>query len=100
MTKKAKLAAAVTAVTALGGPAAALAQPAAPSKVKVKVDEFHIATKGAVHHGRVTFVVTNTGKEEHEFVVLRTSRSASGLRSGAKAREAGHVAEIPSLKPG
>jgi uncharacterized cupredoxin-like copper-binding protein len=97
---KKTLATAVTAVAALGAVPAGLAHPAAAPKVKVKVDEFRIIARRAVHHGRVTFVVTNAGRVGHEFVVLRTNRVASDLRRGSKASEIGHVAEIASVKPG
>ena len=51
--------------------------------------------------GKVTFTVTNTGKIEHEFVVVRTVRPAGSLTShGGEASEIGNVGEIGSVKPG
>ena len=70
--------------------------------VSVNLNEFNVlpAVQGAPA-GPVTFTVKNSGKIEHEFVVLRTLRSAGGLmdKSG-EANEAGNVGEIGSVKPG
>ncbi|MCY7303660.1 MAG: cupredoxin domain-containing protein [Thermoleophilia bacterium] len=70
--------------------------------VSVKLNEFNVlpGVQGAPA-GKVTFTVKNSGKIEHEFVVLRTLRSAGGLmgKSG-EASEAGNVCEIGSVKPG
>ena len=70
--------------------------------VSVNLNEFNVlpAVQGAPA-GKVTFTVKNSGKIEHEFVVLRTLRSAGGLmdKSG-EASEAGNVGEIGSVKPG
>jgi len=52
--------------------------------------------------GRVTFVVRNAGKMEHEFVVLRTAKAAGSLApsTALRAPETGAVGEIESVKPG
>ena len=49
--------------------------------VAVQVDEFSVfpGTQGAPK-GKVRFVVTNIGKVEHEFVVLKTNKPAQGKR--------------------
>ena len=78
---------------------AAAAAPAHASAVRLA--EFTVAPKpSAVANGAVTFNVTNAGKIEHEFVVLKTSKPAADLLKGAKADEAGNVGEIGSVKPG
>jgi len=69
--------------------------------VAVRLSEFNVipTTQGA-RAGKVTFLVTNTGKVEHEFVVLKTARPAGSLTShGGEASEAGNVGEIGSVKP-
>lgn len=52
--------------------------------------------------GKVTFVVQNAGKLEHEFVVIKTSKAAGNLApaGAAEAPEKGAVGEIPELAPG
>lgn len=78
------------------------AQPAAGSKVAVNLFEFKLvpSTK-RVRAGQVTFVARNTGKLEHELVVLRTSRPAGKLPlKGGEAAETGAVGEISEFKPG
>ena len=70
--------------------------------VSVSLNEFNaVPTVQGAPAGSVTFTVKNTGKIEHEFVVLRTLRSAGSLadKSG-EASEAGNVGEIGSVKPG
>ena len=48
--------------------------------------------------GKVTFTVKNTGKVEHEFVVVKTLRPAGSLAShDGEASEAGNVGEIGSV---
>lgn len=70
--------------------------------VSVSLNEFNaVPTVQGAPAGSVTFTVKNTGKIEHEFVVVRTLRSAGSLadKSG-EASEAGNVGEIGSVKPG
>ena len=72
--------------------------------VKVSLKEFKvIPTPTSAPRGAVTFSVRNTGKLEHELVVLKTNVAPAKLpvKSG-KAVEAGRVGKIgaPKLKPG
>jgi len=73
--------------------------------VAVQLDEFSVfpATQGAPV-GKVRFVVTNVGRGEHEFVVLKTSKPAGNLLGGDhgpnQADESGSVGEIGSVKAG
>ena len=70
--------------------------------VSVRLNEFNVApaVQGA-RAGKVTFLLQNTGKAEHEFVVLRTIKAAGNLadKSG-EAGEAGNVGEVGSIKAG
>jgi uncharacterized cupredoxin-like copper-binding protein len=71
--------------------------------VQTKLDEFSVLpAKQAAPAGKVTFVVANTGKVGHEFVVVKTAKPAGSLLShgGREASEAGNVGEIGSVKPG
>ena len=69
--------------------------------VAVQVDEFSVfpATQGAPV-GKVRFVVTNIGKMEHEFVVIRTNKPAGNLLKGNEADETGAVGELDGVKAG
>jgi uncharacterized cupredoxin-like copper-binding protein len=69
--------------------------------VAVQVDEFSVfpATQGAPV-GKVRFVVTNIGKIEHEFVVIKTTKPAGNLLKGNEASETGAVGELDGVKPG
>ena len=85
----------------------ASAQPAhGPSVVKYKMVEWDIIPLNASKsHGplpKVTFVVRNAGKLEHEFVVLKTNIAAGQLaKAGTKdAPEKGAVGEIEEIAPG
>jgi uncharacterized cupredoxin-like copper-binding protein len=69
--------------------------------VGVNLNEFTVVPAAqAAPVGKVTFSVSNSGKIEHEFVVLKTSKPAGSLLKGAEADEAGNVGEIGSVKPG
>jgi uncharacterized cupredoxin-like copper-binding protein len=70
--------------------------------VKVKLTEYAISPDlPASSAGKVTFQVTNAGKEKHEFVVLRTNKPAGHLpMQEGEASEAGNVGEIGNLDPG
>lgn len=58
-----------------------LASCQAPSKVRVTMDEYRISPNvTSIGAGRVTFEVTNLGREEHEMVVLKTDLPTSTLR--------------------
>jgi uncharacterized cupredoxin-like copper-binding protein len=90
----------VAAPAAAAAPAATAAAPPAHASA-VTLSEFNVAPKpAAVASGAVTFNVSNAGKVEHEFVVLKTSKPASDLLKGGRADEAGNVGEIGSVKPG
>ena len=69
--------------------------------VAVLVDEFSVfpGTQGAPK-GKVRFVVTNIGRVEHEFVVLKTAKPAGNLLKGNEADESGAVGEIDGVPPG
>jgi uncharacterized cupredoxin-like copper-binding protein len=69
--------------------------------VAVQVDEFSVfpATQGAPV-GKVRFVVTNIGKMEHEFVVIKTAKPAGNLLKGNEANETGAVGELDGVKAG
>ena len=69
--------------------------------VAVQVDEFSVfpATQGAPV-GKVRFVVTNIGKMEHEFVVIKTAKPAGNLLKGNEADETGAVGELDGVKAG
>ncbi len=84
---------------------AAAAAPAVPAPAAhasaVTLSEFNVAPKpGQVAHGPVTFNVSNAGRVEHEFVVVKTSKPASDLLKDGRADETGNVGEIGSVKPG
>ena len=77
-----------------------------PSVVKFKMVECDIIPQNAFKsHAplpKVTFVVQNAGKLEHEFVVIRTNTAAGQLaKTGAKeAPEKGVVGEIEEIPSG
>jgi uncharacterized cupredoxin-like copper-binding protein len=69
--------------------------------VKVRVFEFKVVPAAAsAAAGKVTFVVTNTGKVKHEFVVIKTRKRAAKLLNGKEADETGAVGEIAGIRPG
>lgn len=94
----------VAAGTAAGSGSAKAAAPVAaalPHTVGVRLSEFKVApsvTRAAA--GKVTFNVSNGGKVTHEFVVIKTSKSAADLLKGARADESGNVGETGDLAPG
>jgi len=69
--------------------------------VAVQVDEYSVfpGTQGAPK-GKVSFVVTNIGTIEHEFVVLKTAKPAGNLLKGNEADETGAVGEIDGVPAG
>ncbi|HSI98703.1 MAG TPA: hypothetical protein VK926_10105 [Gaiellaceae bacterium] len=72
------------------------------TKVSVRLFEFKVTSAPAkAKRGAVTFVVRNTGKIDHELVVLRTNIAPAKLavRSG-KAVETGRVGRAGRLSPG
>jgi uncharacterized cupredoxin-like copper-binding protein len=91
---------AVTATPAAPAPAAA-APAALGHHVNVGLREFSVKpTVSQAASGRVTFAVRNAGTIPHEFVVLKTPKSAGSLMNGARANEAGNVGETGDLAPG
>ncbi len=70
--------------------------------VKVQVKEFKVLPSPlTARRGVVSFSVKNTGKIDHEFVVLKTSTAAAKLPvKGGKAVETGRVGKVGPLKPG
>jgi hypothetical protein len=98
-----KLALGIAAVTGLVLSLGVLTAGGVTSKplVAVQVDEFSVfpGTQGAPA-GKVRFVVTNIGKKEHEFVVLKTNKPAGNLLKGKEANETGAVGEIDGVPPG
>ncbi len=102
-----KLTLAIVAIAAVVVSIGALTAGAVTSKplVAVQVDEFSVfpGTQGAPK-GKVRFVVTNIGKIEHEFVVLKTAKPAGNLLGGDhgpnRAGESGAVGEIGGIPSG
>lgn len=71
------------------------------STVRAQLMEWMVMpSKSRVPSGKVTFVVTNTGKVKHDFVVLKTNLAPSKLpMAGAKAKEVGRVGKTPVFGP-
>lgn len=95
----------LTALGALAGLAAILVPLAlgAGATTTVQLKEFKLTPKPAIAKaGKVTFVVKNAGKLEHEMVVLKTNTPAGKLVVNAKSRvsEKGSVGEAGDIKPG
>lgn len=100
-TKDIHVTAAAAPAAAAGTGQAATPAPALPHKVNVSLKEFSVnPTSGQAAAGKVTFHVKNTGTITHEFVVLKTNKSADGLLKGARADEAGNVGETGDLQVG
>jgi uncharacterized cupredoxin-like copper-binding protein len=68
----------------------------------VTLTEFKVAAKPtSVPAGRITFTVKNAGDDEHELVVIKTSKLASKLPvSRARASEKGAVGEVADIAGG
>jgi uncharacterized cupredoxin-like copper-binding protein len=98
------LAALSIAIGAVAAPAGGLRQAAARVKVTLGQPgkEFSLVpSPTSAKAGKVTFVVTNKGKMEHEFVVIKTNKAPGKLpMEGDEASEKGAVGEIGSVKPG
>ncbi|MCW2991328.1 MAG: hypothetical protein JWM73_1922 [Solirubrobacterales bacterium] len=69
--------------------------------IKGTLDEWsvHVA-KATAPAGKVTFDIANQGKMVHEFVVLRTTKQAGALGTGARVSEAGNAGETGDIAPG
>jgi uncharacterized cupredoxin-like copper-binding protein len=104
MVKRMMAAAAVVVVGGVGVVAigAVTAGAVTSSKVvPVGLNEFNILpAKQAAPAGKVTFVLKNSGKRTHEFVVVKTAKPAGNLLKGGEADEAGAAGEVGELKPG
>ena len=70
--------------------------------VRVQLKEFKvIPSVKSAQRGKVTFVVRNAGKVDHDFVVLRTNLAPGKLPVvGARAKEVGRRGRIPVFSPG
>ena len=76
-------------------------QSSSVQKDAVTLDDFAInPTRTALKTGKVQFEVKNKGKDEHEFVVIDTSKKASDLGHGTRVPEKGNVGETGNVKPG
>ena len=101
-----KLAPVLAAVGTVGllGVGTAVSGDQTAATVNVRIAEWDVVPQAApkTSASKVTFVVRNTGKLLHEFVVLRTAKPAGLLaaRNAPEAPEAGAVGEIGDLKPG
>jgi uncharacterized cupredoxin-like copper-binding protein len=93
---------AVTVVTAVSIGVVTANAVTSKNAVSVGLNEFNVLPAvQAARSGKVTFSVMNTGKIEHEFVVVKTVRPAGSLLGADnEAAEAGNVGEIGSVKPG
>lgn len=99
MHKFALLAGALVAAAIVASPIVASAS---KSAVKVQLKEFKVLPSPLrAKRGVVSFTVKNTGKINHEFVVLKTKLAPSKLpvKSG-KAVETGRVGKVRAFKPG
>jgi uncharacterized cupredoxin-like copper-binding protein len=99
---KHRIALATVVIVGLAATGAMTAGAVTSSKVvPVRLNEFNIlpATQAAPA-GKVTFVLKNTGKMTHEFVVVGTAKAAGALLKGSEADETGAVGEVGELKPG
>ena len=75
--------------------------PTALQKDAVALDDFAIKPAAtSLKAGKVEFEVKNTGKTEHEFVVIDTSKPASKLGQGKRVPEKGNIGETGNVKPG
>lgn len=92
---------ATTAAPAATTAATTAATPAAGNTVDVTLKEFKIIpVPPTAKAGEVTFNLSNIGKVEHEFVVIKTDKDAGDLLKGNEADEAGAVGEDGGIKPG
>ena len=81
--------------------ATAAKPPVATGPVKVGLGEWKVTPGTArAKAGRITFDVANGGRAKHEFVVLRTSKAADALGSGARVPESGNVGETGDIAAG
>jgi uncharacterized cupredoxin-like copper-binding protein len=71
-------------------------------RVTVSMAEFRFKPRALVATaGKLRVTAKNDGREEHEFVLIRTNKRASALpMKGGEVSEAHAVGEIPEQKPG
>lgn len=94
-------------VSACGSGSFPGAQSSSEPIVGVTLDEFQLQSDTtSVPAGTVTFRIKNTGKEKHEFVILRTDLAVSGISvdpNTNKVTEEGtgvqHVDELDGIDP-
>ena len=74
----------------------------AGGSTKVTLNEFSVkASPKSVTAGKVTFNVKNSGDDEHELIVIKTSTSASKLKvRGGETSEKGAVGEVEDIAGG
>lgn len=99
MRKLALLVAAIAAAAIVVSPIGAAVS---KSVVKVQLKEFKVLPSPlTAKRGVVSFSVKNTGKVDHELVVLKTNLAPSKLPvKGGKAVETGRVGKVSPVKPG
>lgn len=69
--------------------------------VQVALGEWGVqSSAAAVKAGKVRFIASNTGKVEHELVVIRTDKDAGELGTGVKIPETGTIGEIEEFGAG
>ncbi|MFL5845374.1 MAG: cupredoxin domain-containing protein [Solirubrobacteraceae bacterium] len=86
--------------TGSSAPATTTAAPAAGT-IAGTLNEWSVGVSAAsAPAGKVTFDVANRGKVTHEFVVLRTSKSADKLGAGSRIGESGNVGETGDIAAG
>jgi uncharacterized cupredoxin-like copper-binding protein len=98
------VAVAAVGAAAVGVQAAATAHPtaSAAARTTVSMSEFKFSpTNLRARAGRFSVTVKNTGRWQHEFVVIRTPRAANALpMKGQEASEKGAIGEISEQRAG
>jgi len=81
---------------------AAHSTPAASATVAIVLKDRSIAASArSATAGKVTFVIRNTGKKKHNFVIISSERHHHLLQvKGQRASEAGVIAKITAFAPG
>lgn len=93
----------VLTVATVAAVTAGVAGAAAPTTVNVKLKEFKVLPSvKTVKAGKVTFVVSNVGKINHEMVVVKTNVAPGKLKenAGKEVSEKGAVGGVGETKPG
>lgn len=91
----------VLALPGAAAPASAGPTGAGATTVRTELMEWMVMpSRSRVPAGKVTFAVTNSGKLEHDLVVLRTSLAPGKLpMAGTRAKEVGLVGRTPVFAP-